>query len=69
MALPRVTAAARLAVAVTVCGVVQSCSTGDPDPMPADQGRIERTITRVDSALQPARDHIRTIDTLGGMAE
>jgi hypothetical protein len=37
--------------------------------MPADAGRIERTTTRVDSALQPARDHIRAIDSLGGMPE
>ena len=69
MDLPRVTAAARLALAATACGVVWSCSTGDPDPMPADAGRIERTTTRVDSALQPARDHIRAIDSLGGTPE
>lgn len=41
------------------------CSTGDPDTMPADGGRIQRTTVKVDSALNPARDHLRTIDTLG----
>lgn len=49
---------------VGVCGM--ACSTGDPDPDPADTGgRIQRTTARVDSQLNRARDHIRTIDTLG----
>lgn len=42
-----------------------ACSTGDPDPEPADAGRIQRTIADVDSQLNQAREHIRTIDTLG----
>ncbi|MGH2394395.1 MAG: hypothetical protein ACRDGH_13060 [Candidatus Limnocylindria bacterium] len=46
-----------------------SCSTGDPDPEPADQGRIQRTIADVDSTLNQAREHIRTIDTLGASQE
>lgn len=46
-----------------------SCSTGDPDTAPADAGRIGGTTARVDSALNPAREHIRTIDTLGASAE
>jgi hypothetical protein len=48
---------------VAICGL--ACSTGDPDPEPADAGRIQRTTARVDSQLNQARDHIRTIDTLG----
>lgn len=49
---------------VGVCGL--ACSTGDPDTDPADTGgRIQRTTARVDSQLNQARDHIRTIDTLG----
>lgn len=47
----------------------QACSTGDPDPEPADAGRIQRTTARVDSQLDQAREHIRTIDTLGAGTE
>jgi hypothetical protein len=50
-----------------ICGL--ACSTGDPDPEPADAGRIQRTTARVDSQLNQAREHIRTIDTLGGTSE
>jgi hypothetical protein len=47
-----------------------ACSTGDPDPDPADTGgRIQRTTARVDSQLNQAREHIRTIDTLGSQYE
>ena len=46
-----------------------ACSTGDPDPEPADGGRIQRTTARVDSQLNQAREHIRTIDTLGAEYE
>jgi len=46
-----------------------SCSTGDPDTMPADAGRIRRTTAKVDSSLNRAREHIRTIDTLGASVE
>jgi hypothetical protein len=47
-----------------------ACSTGDPDPEPADtSGRIQRTTARDDSQLNHARDHIRTIDTLGAGSE
>lgn len=46
-----------------------ACSTGDPDPEPADAGRIQRTTAHVDSQLNQAREHIRTIDTLGVVAE
>jgi hypothetical protein len=47
-----------------------ACSTGDPDPDPADTGgRIQRTTARVDSQLNQAREHIRTIDTLGAASE
>lgn len=56
-----------MAVLVTMVGL--SCSTGDPDTAPADGGRIGRTIADVDSALNPAREHIRTIDTLGASQE
>lgn len=53
---------------VGVCAL--ACSTGDPDPQPADRGgRIQRTTARVDSQLNQARDHIRTIDTLGAGSE
>ena len=62
MALPRV--AARLALAA-IAGIVLACSTGDPDAAPADGGRIGRTTADVDSALDPAREHIRVIDSLG----
>lgn len=50
-----------------ICGL--GCSSGDPDPEPADAGRIQRTIGDVDSQLNQAREHIRTIDTLGAAAE
>jgi hypothetical protein len=63
MALPRV--AARLALAAMAGGIVLACSTGDPDTAPADGGRIGRTTAHVDSALEPAREHIRAIDSLG----
>lgn len=63
MALPRV--AARLALAAMAGGIVIACSTGDPDAAPADGGRIGRTTADVDSALDPAREHIRAIDSLG----
>jgi hypothetical protein len=46
-------------------GIVFACSTGDPDTGPADGGRIGRTTADVDSALDPAREHIREIDSLG----
>ena len=46
-----------------------ACSTGDPDTMPADAGRIGRTTAKVDSSLNQAREHIRTIDTLGAVME
>ena len=46
-----------------------ACSTGDPDTMPADAGRIRRTTAKVDSSLNQAREHIRTIDTLGASVE
>ena len=53
---------------VGVCGL--ACSTGDPDTEPADTGgRIQRTTARVDSQLNQAREHIRTIDTLGAGLE
>lgn len=63
MALPRV--AARLLLAAMAGGIVIACSTGDPDTAPADGGRIGRTTADVDSALDPAREHIRAIDSLG----
>ena len=51
-----------------ICGL--ACSTGDPDTEPADTGgRIQRTTARVDSQLNQAREHIRTIDTLGAGSE
>jgi hypothetical protein len=47
-----------------------ACSTGDPDTAPADTGgRILRTPAHVDSQLNQAREHIRTIDTLGAGTE
>ena len=53
---------------VGVCAL--ACSTGDPDPQPADtSGRIQRTTARVDSQLTQERDHNRTIDTLGAGSE
>ena len=52
---------------VGICGL--ACSTGDPDTEPADAGRIQRTTARVDSQLNQAREHIRTIDTLGAGSE
>ena len=55
----------RLALLVLVAG----CSTGDPDTMPADAGRIQRTTAKIDSSLDKARDHMRTIDTLGRRVE
>lgn len=71
MAVPRVGGrrAAPLALAALLVGAALGCSTGDPDPAPADAGRIERTTARVDSALQPARARMRTIDSLGRSAE
>ena len=64
MALPRV--AARLVLVAVALGTALACSTGDPDTAPAGGGRIGRTTADVDSALDPAREHIRTIDSLGG---
>lgn len=55
------------AFVITAAGL--SCSTGDPDTAPADGGRIGRTITKVDSSLNQAREHIRAIDSLGASAE
>lgn len=53
---------------VGICGL--ACTTGDPDPEPADRGgRIQRTTARVDSQLNQAREHIRTLDTLGAGSE
>ena len=53
---------------VGICGL--ACSSGDPDPEPADTGgRIQRTTARVDSQLNQAREHIRTLDTLGAEYE
>ena len=46
-----------------------ACSTSDPDTMPADAGRIGRTTAKVDSSLNQAREHIRTLDTLGASVE
>jgi hypothetical protein len=46
-----------------------ACSTGDPDTAPAEAGRIQRTTAHVDSAMEPARGHIRTIDSLGESVE
>lgn len=63
MALPRVVA--RLALLAMACGIVLACSMGDPDAAPDDGGRIGRTAADVDSALDPAREHIRAIDSLG----
>lgn len=55
---------------LAVAFLALACSTGDPDPEPADRGRrIGRTTAQVDSALDPARSHIRTIDSLGAAAE
>ena len=56
-------------IALALMAGAAACSTGDPDPEPADAGRIQRTTAKVDSALNTARDHIRTIDTLGRRAE
>jgi hypothetical protein len=47
-----------------------ACSTGDPDTEPADAGnRIQRTTAHVDSQLNQAREHIRTIDSVGTAIE
>lgn len=46
-----------------------SCSTGDPDTLPADGGRIGRATAKADSSLNQARDRIRTIDSLGASME
>jgi len=54
---------------LVLLAIAASCSTGDPDTNPADAGRIQRTTAKVDSALNTARDHIRTIDTLGASGE
>jgi hypothetical protein len=54
--------------ALLACAAL-SCSTGDPDTMPADAGRIRRTTAKIDTSLNQAREHIRTIDTLGASAE
>ena len=59
----------KLTLFLVALALAGACSTGDPDPDPADGGRIGRTITKADSALNPARAHIRTIDTLGAGAE
>lgn len=59
----------RLLVLLVACGAGVACSTGDPDTAPAEAGRIQRTTAHVDSALNPAREHIRTIDTLGETPE
>lgn len=61
MALPRVAAP----LALAALGIVLACSAGDPDTAPADGGRIGRTTAHVDSALDPARAHIRAVDSLG----
>jgi hypothetical protein len=65
--LPRAAAlcAARLALAAVAVGIALACSTGDSDTAPADGGRIGRTTAHVDSALDPARAHIRAVDSLG----
>lgn len=54
---------------LVLLALAAACSTGDPDTNPADAGRIQRTTAKVDSALNTAREHIRTIDTLGRGAE
>ena len=54
---------------LVLLAIAGACSTGDPDTNPADGGRIQRTTAKVDSALNTARDHIRTIDTLGASGE
>lgn len=59
----------RLRAGFILLAIVAACSTGDPDTNPADAGRIQRTTAKVDSALNTAREHIRTIDTLGGRSE
>ena len=51
------------------CGWSLACSTGDPDAEPAEAGRIQRTTAHVDSAMEPARGHIRAIDSLGAAEE
>ena len=51
------------------CGWSLACSTGDPDTEPTQTNRIQRTTAHVDSAMEPARGHIRAIDSLGEMAE
>jgi len=65
----RTRSALRLLVLLLVSGATAACSTGDPDSEPADAGHIGRTTARVDSAMNPAREHIRTIDTLGASGE
>lgn len=54
---------------ILLLALLVACSTGDPDPDPNDAGRIERTTVRVDSALNPAREHIRAIDSIGDSAD
>jgi hypothetical protein len=66
---PGAAARALLAGGALLASAALSCSTGDPDTAPADAGRIGGTIADVDSALNPAREHIQTIDTLGAMPE
>ena len=51
------------------CGASLACSTGDPDTEPAQRNRIQRTTAHVDSAMDPARGHIRMIDSLGATEE
>ncbi|MGH7565747.1 MAG: hypothetical protein ACREK2_02860 [Gemmatimonadota bacterium] len=58
-----------LTAGALIASAVLSCSTGDPDTAPADAGRIGGTVAKVDSQLNQAREHIRTIDTLGAMPE
>jgi hypothetical protein len=50
-------------------GAEVSCSTGDPDTAPAEAGRIRRTTAHVDSAMNPARDRMRAIDSLGAIVD
>jgi hypothetical protein len=60
---------ARYLLCLALLALGAGCSTGDPDTMPADAGRIQRTPAKVDSSLNKARDHMRTIDSLGRRTE
>ena len=59
----------RRALMTIAWGWSLACSTGDPDTEPTQTNRIQRTTAHVDSAMEPARGHIRTIDSLGATAE